>query len=172
MAKMKLQPRERMVVIVGVIGVIVIGGYGVSQGPYQTYVRSNDQLQQAKERFKLAQAIQATVQKERTKQQQILAKLPKPGGFNLFTEVEKAVKDLKLGPRCAMNNKRGMAARGQESSSVDVTLNGVSNKELVDLLHRVYDSRYIVFLSQLQYLKPSTDKKSLDCRMTFVAPQA
>jgi hypothetical protein len=172
MAKMKLQPRERMVVIIGVIGVIVIGGYGVAQGPYQTYVRSNDQLQQAKERFKLAQAIQATVQKERAKQQQILAKLPKAGGFNLFTEVEKAVKDLKLGPRCAMNNKRGMAARGQESSSVEVTLNGVSNKELVDLLHRVYDTRYIVFLSQLKYLKPSADKKSLDCQMTFVAPQA
>ena len=71
-----------------------------------------------------------------------------------------------------MNNKRGMAARGQESSSDEVTLNGVSNKELVDLLHRVYDTRYIVFLSQLQYLKPSADKKSLDCRMTFVAPQA
>ncbi len=171
MAKTKLQPRERMVLILGAIGVVVIGGYGVSQGPYQAYVRSKEQLQQTRERYKQAQVIKATVEQERAKQKQIIDNISKPGSFNLFTEVQKAVNDLKLGTRCAMRSNRGMSARGQESSSVEVTLNGVSNKELVDLLHRVYDSGYIVFLSQLTYLKPSADKKGLDCRMTFVAPQ-
>jgi len=172
MAKVKLQPRERMVLALGAIGVVLIGGYGISQGPYQAYVRSNDQVAQARERLTLAQIAQASVQRERDKQKELAAKLPEAGKLNLWTEVDKAVKDLKLGKRCSMRSNRGMSSQKQESSSVEVTLNGVSTRELVDLVHRVYDTGYFVYLSQLMYLRPSNDQKGLDCRMTFVAPQA
>ena len=172
MAKAKLQPRERMVLLIGAIGVVVIGAYGISQGPYQTYVQSKEQVQQARERLKVARIVQASVERDRKKQAAILEKLQKAGKFNLWTEVDTAVKDLKLGTRCAMRSNRGSSRSGTESTSIDVTLSGVSSKELVDLLHRVYDTGYIVLLSQMRYLKPSLDKKSLDCQMTFEAPQA
>ena len=167
----KLQPRERMVLIFGAIGVVVIAAYGISQGPYQKYVRSKEDVVDARERLKLAQAIQLNVQREQVKQKEILAKLGSASDFNLWNEIDKAVKDLKLGTRCAMRSNRA-GSRGQEGTSVDVTLNGVSNQELVELLHRVYDTGKIVLLREMQFLKPSADKKGLDCRMTFVAPQA
>ena len=167
----KLQPRERMVLIVGAIGVVVIAAYGISQGPYQKYVQSKEQVVDARERLKQAQLIQLSVQREREKQKDILAKLGSASDFNLWNEIDKAVKDLKLGARCSMRSNRA-GSRGQQGTSVDVTLTGVSNQELVELLHRVYDTGKLVLLSEMQYLKPSADKKGLDCRMTFVAPQA
>ncbi|MBM3289435.1 MAG: hypothetical protein FJY92_04720 [Candidatus Hydrogenedentes bacterium] len=172
MAKMKLQPRERLVLMLGAVGVVLIGGYGISQGPYQAYARSNNEVAQARERLTSARITQATVQRDREKQAEVKKKLPQAGKFNLWSEVDKAVKDLKLGKRCSMRSNRGMSTQGQESSSVEVTLNGVSSQELVDLVHRVYDTGYFVYLSQLMYLRPSNDQKGLDCRMTFVAPQA
>ena len=167
----KLQPGERMVLIFGAIGVVAIAAYGISQGPYQKYVRSKEDVVDARERLKLAQAIRLNVQREQVKQKEILAKLGSASDFNLWNEIDKAVKDLKLGTRCAMRSNRA-GSRGQEGTSVDVTLNGVSNQELVELLHRVYDTGKIVLLREMQFLKPSADKKGLDCRMTFVAPQA
>lgn len=172
MAKLKLQPRERMVLIIGTIGVVLIGAYGISQGPYQKYKQSIDQVEQARERLKLATILRASVERDREKQKQVMEKIAKAGQFNLFSEVDKAVKDLKLGTRCSMRSTRGVSSRDVSSSAVEITLNGVSSKELVDLLHRVYDTGRFVYLSQLLYLRPTQDQKSLDCRMTFVAPQA
>lgn len=161
-----------MVLVLGAIGVAVIGAYGISQGPYQAYKKSIEQVAQARERLNLAKILQATVERDRKKQEAVQARIAKAGQFNLFTEVDKAVKDLKLGARCSMRSNRGSSTPGQESSSVEITLNGVSNQELVDLLHRVYDTGRFVYLSQMLYLRPSQDAKSLDCRLTFVAPQA
>lgn len=172
MAKMKLQPRERTVLVLGGMVAVIICAYGVMQGPYQAYIKSNEQIAQARERLKLAQVTQATVLKDRQRQDELKRKLPQAGKFNLFSEVDKAVKDLKLGKRCSMRSNRGASTPGQESTSVEITLNGVSSKELVDLVHRVYDTGYFVYLSQLLYLRPSQNQKSLDCRMTFIAPQA
>lgn len=172
MAKAKLNPRERMVLMLGAVGVVLIGGYGISQGPYQAYLRSGEQVQMARQRLLDAQILQATVERDKAKELEIRQKLPKAGGFDLWTEIDKAVKDLKLDKRCIMQSNRGAAARGQESTSVTITLNGVSTKELVDLLHRVYDTGYFVFASQVQSLGPSPDKKGLNCRVTFVSPRA
>ncbi|MCC6797651.1 MAG: hypothetical protein IT366_21235 [Candidatus Hydrogenedentes bacterium] len=167
----KLQPRERMVLIIGAIGVFAIAAYGISQGPYQTYVQSKEKLADARENLRLAKAIQLNVQREQEKQKEILNRLGSASDFNLWNEIDKAVKDLKLGARCSMRSNRA-GSRGQQGTSVDVTLTGVSNQELVELLHRIYDTGKLVLLSEMQHLKPSPDKKGLDCRMTFIAPQA
>lgn len=167
----RLQPRERMVLLLGGIGVVVIAAYGISQGPYQKYVRSKEDVLDARERLKLAQIIQQSVQREQEKQKEFLTKLGSASDFNLWNEIDKAVKDLKLGTRCSMRSNRA-GSRGQDGTSVDVTLDGVSNQELVELLHRIYDTGKIVLLREMQSLKPTADKKGLYCRMTFVAPQA
>ncbi len=171
MATTKLQPRERMVLYAGGFAVAAMAIWWLIDGPYQKYVDSGTQLAAARERLLDAQIKQAEVRKTDERRKQILSSLGQ-GNFDLWSQVDKAAKDLKLGTRCTIKTGRGMTARGDKSSSVEVTLTGVSNQELVDLLHRVYDTGSVLVLSQMNHLKPSADKKGLDCRMTLVAPRA
>lgn len=173
MARMKLQPRERMVLTVGAVAVVAIGLFWLIDGPYQAYADSKVRVVEARQRLLDAQIKQAEVTKANERDRQIRQKLGQHGaGFDLWTEIDKAVKDLKLNTRTQMRSVRGMSSRGENNAAVEVTMNGVSTQELVNFLHRVYDTDYIVLLSQLTYLKPSVDKKGLDCRMTLVAPRA
>ncbi|MDZ4859484.1 MAG: type II secretion system protein GspM [Candidatus Hydrogenedentes bacterium] len=171
MAASRLQPRERNVLILGAFAVGAMVVWWAFDGPYQAYLNSGIQLSEARQRLMDAQIKQAEVVKTENRRKEILATLGQ-GSFDLWSQVDKAAKDLKLGVRCAIRTGRGMTAQGDNSTSVEVTLTNVSNQELVDLLHRVYDTGSVVVLSQLNHLKPSVDKKGLDCRMTLVAPRA
>jgi type II secretory pathway component PulM len=171
MAAPKIQPRERMVLIIGGVAVAAMALWWAFDGPYQAYVTSGNQLVEARQRLMDAQIKQAEVIKSENRRKEILATLGQ-GGFDLWSQIDKAAKDLNLGSRCAIRTGRALSTRGDSSTSVEVTLTGVSNQELVDLLHRVYDTGSVVVMSQLNHLKPSIDKKGLDCRMTLVAPRA
>ncbi|HRI87459.1 MAG TPA: type II secretion system protein GspM [Candidatus Hydrogenedentes bacterium] len=171
MATSKLQPRERMVLIGGAVAVVLMGVWWLFEGPYQAYLDSGAQIVEARQRLLDAKIKQAEVRKAEARQKAILANIGQ-GNFDLWSQVDKAAKDLKLGTQCSIRSGRGMTARGDNSTSVEVTLTNVTSQELVDLLHRIYDTGSIVMLSQLNHLKPSMDKKGLDCRMTLVAPRA
>ena len=144
-----------------------------ADGPYQTYLNSGIQLREARQRLTDAQIIQAEMTKTRLKEQEISKSLASRGsGSDLWTQVDKAVKDLKLGNRCSLRTPAAAARKGENFAAVELSLTGVSAQELVDLLHRIYDTGYVVILDKLDHLKPSQDKKGLDCRMQLVAPRA
>ena len=51
-------------------------------------------------------------------------------------------------------------------------LNGVTLKELVDLLHKIYASNDLVVMYRLEYLRAAGEDKGLDCSVVFLTPKA
>jgi metal-sulfur cluster biosynthetic enzyme len=56
-------------------------------------------------------------------------------------------------------------------SMVELKLNGVSLADLVNLLHKVYDSKNLIMLHELKFIRTAQGEKGLDCSMTFTTPK-
>lgn len=172
MARIRLQPRERNVLVLGSIAALVILAYWGAQGPYAAFKASRVQLAAARNNLQQAQIWAAEVEQARKKERQILAQLASQSqGFDLWTHIDRTVKALGLGPRCDIRTVSGMGASAARVDTVELTLSGVSTKELIDLFHRIYDSGYVILLHKMEHLKPSPDGKGLDCKVSFAAPK-
>lgn len=172
MPKMNLEPRERIVVIAGAVALAAILLYWGLEGPYEAYKNSAAQVKASRLRLQQAQLWQAEIEDARRKEGEILALLQaQRGGFDLWTHVDRAVKDSQLQGRAEVQSHRSGVSAGSNMSAVELTLTGVSTKELVDLLHRIYDNESFVVLQQLEQLKLSSSGQGLDCRMVLVSPR-
>lgn len=60
----------------------------------------------------------------------------------------------------------------QYATMVELRLPGVTLEQLVKLLHRIYNSNNLVVLYKLDYLRPTSDNKGLECAATFLSPNA
>ncbi len=173
MPNVKLQPRERIVVFGGAIALLAIVFYWGFQGPYETYKNSAAQVKAARVRLQQAELWQAEVNAARDKEAQLLRIMQtQTSNFDLWTHIDRAVKDSNLTGRAEVNSNRTGAVPGSNMSAVDLTLKGVSTSELVDLLHRIYENQPFVVLARLDQLRPAASGQGLDCRMQFVAPKA
>lgn len=172
MPNLKLQPRERIVVFGGAIALVAIVFYWGFQGPYETYKNSGAQVKAARLRLQQAELWQAEVDAARDKEAQLLELMKSQAkNFDLWTHIDRAVKDVNLTGRAQVDSNRTGAVPGSNMSAVDLTLKGVSTSELVDLLHKIYENQPFVVLSRLDQLRPVANGQGLDCRMQFVAPK-
>ncbi|MCC6697627.1 MAG: type II secretion system protein M [Candidatus Hydrogenedentes bacterium] len=169
MPKMRLQPRERMVVIAGAAALVLIVIYWVMQGPYEAYKVSAQQVQMAQTRLKQVQLWEAEVNAARERENELAKKLS--GGFDLWTHVDRAVKEAKLEDRAEVKSHRAGSSSASNMTAVELDLSGVSTKELVELLHRLYDNKSVIVLQRLDQLKESAKGQGLDCRMFLAAPR-
>ena len=173
MPKLKLQSRERLVVMAGLGALVLIVAYWASQGPYDAYKNSANQVKQAQMRLQQVQIWQAEVDAARDKERKVRELLQATTGrFDLWTHVDRAVKETKLEGRAELQTDRAAASPSSNMTAVRLTLKGVSTSELVDLLHRIYDNESFVALERLDELKVSAKGQGLDCRMLLVAPRA
>lgn len=172
MPKLKLQPRERAVVIAGAIALVAIVLYWGFQGPYEAYKNSAAQVSAARTRLQQAMIWQAEIDNARARESEIVGLMNSHArGFDLWTHVDRAVKDTELTGRAEVLSSRTGAAPGSSLSAVDLTLKGVSTGELVSLLYRIYDGDAFVSVERLDELKAATSGQGLDCRMRLVAPK-
>lgn len=172
MPKLNLQPRERAVVILGAVALVAIVLYWGFQGPYDAYKNSAAQVSAARTRLQQAQLWQAEIETARARESEILGLMNRHAqGFDLWTHIDRAVKDTELTGRAEVLSSRTGAAPGSNLSAVDLTLNGVSTGELVSLLHRIYGGGAFVSMERLDELKPATSGQGLDARMRLIAPK-
>ena len=84
---------------------------------------------------------------------------------------EKGIKERadlqEIRPR--LNDKKNPL--GQDVVAVQLTLKGVSLKELVDLLHVVYASNNLVVVDRLDSLKAASDNRGIDCTLVLLTPK-
>jgi type II secretory pathway component PulM len=172
MAGMKLQDRERRMLIGGGIAGAAILVFLFGEGPLQAYRESEQKLEQARTRLKQAQAIHDSVVRKREEAAVLREKLANTTGFDLLTFVNDIVRRGGLSARASIDNSGRATAGSADLASVRVTLKGVSLAELVDFLHEIYGSGRLVVLHNLDQLEPAADQKGLDCDMIFVAPRA
>lgn len=171
MAFMKLQDRERRMVIGGGLAALAIVLYLVGEGPLQAYSESADKLQQARDRLVQAEKLHNSVIRKREEQEVLRQKLASKPGFDLLQFVAGKVREGGLATRANIDNSGRAVTGSAELAAVRVGLRGVSLEELVDFLHKIYASGNLVVLHNLDQLEPAADKKGLDCEMTFVAPR-
>jgi Tfp pilus assembly protein PilN len=171
--KLNLQPREKTVVGLGAAAVALMAVWWASQGPYQAYQASWTQLDAAKSRLLEAKVRVAEIEQARRKEKEVLDALAEQGPtFDLWTHVDRVIKEMNLGSRSDMRSRRGVTAADQNMTAIELSLTGLSTRELVDLLHRIYNNDYVIILDRLDHLKPSQAGKGLDCRMVLVSPRA
>ena len=172
MPKLRLQGRERLVVMVGGIALVSILIYWAFQGPYDAYKNSKTQVMASRTRLQQAMVWQAEIDEARRKEGAILRLMQSSvPGFDLWTHVDRAVRDSNLVGRAEVQSHRTGASAASNMTAVDLNLNGISTQELVDLLHRIYDTESFVALQRLDQLKPSLKGQGLDCKIVFVAPK-
>jgi len=171
MAKLKLQDRERRMLIWGGIAAAAIMIYVLGDTPLQAFNRSEQSLSQARDRLKQAQDIHNIVVRNREEQAILRTELAGKLGFDLLTFVNDAVRDRGLSARASIDNSGRAVTGSSDLASVRVGLKGVSLAELVDFLYDIYGSDNIVVLHELDQLVPAADKRGLDCEMVLVAPR-
>ncbi len=165
----KLRKRERVVIAIGVVTLTLLAVSKPISGTLDTYSKSAGQLLQAQDRLLTAQLYRAEVEMDRRGGEAIVSKIgAREPQFSLYTFVTRSVSAAKLQDRHQLVTA---SAAGSRFERVQLTLTGVSMKELVNLLHKIYSSDNLIVLQKLDHLRATRDGKGLEFSATFTAPK-
>ena len=176
MAKLAMQKREKIVLAVGAVVVVVIVGQWLfsASGPLNAYGRSVQQVTAARQRLLEAQLMRDEALARRQSTQALEQKLRNRSAFGLYTHVDNALRaqDLKSGEGArATLETQNTAVRSGAFEAVKLQLDGVSMDELLGLLVRIYSGDNLVVLDRLDELRPADDGQGLSCSMVLMAPR-
>lgn len=176
--KPKQTPRERlrsMGATVSVILVLFMMAY-IPTGPLKKYRISRAELEQVH-----ADLATATMNKQAEiarlhSQEKITARLEeRKKNFDLWSFLNTVLTETKLKDRGA--NLENYKPRSEHKNAVEsvtmvqLRLTSVTMGELIDLLHKVYAANNLVVLYRLEYLRPASDGKGLECNAVFLTPK-
>lgn len=151
-------------------------------GPMKRYRMSEIELADLQQQMNSLQEAEQ-VEEARLQRQEVLMerlKQRKPN-FDLWSFMNTILTETKLKDRANLENYRPRGDWRSLSTARDVSgdvtmmllkLNGVTLKELVDLLYRVYASNDLVVMYRLEYLRAAGEAKGLDCSVVFLTPKA
>ena len=145
--------------------------------PYKHYKDSCLTLEDTRSRLaELTMAKNEEMQRLKN-QEELTARLKarKPD-FTLFSYLNTVLTDNGLKDRADLkevhpnpNDKKNTL--GQDVTSVQLTIKGVSLKELVDLLHTIYASENLVVMERLDSLQAAPDNHGIDCTLVLLTPK-
>ena len=175
--KRKSSP-EVTISIVAVAFVVFMAIF-IYTGPLKRYRMSESELADLRRQVNALGKDRQVEEARLQRQEALMARLKerKPN-FDLWSFMNTILTETKLKDRANLENykPRGDWRSGREISG-DVTmmqlkLNGVTLKELVDLLHKIYASNDLVVMYRLEYLRAAGEDKGLDCSVVFLTPKA
>lgn len=168
MAKRTLRRREWILIVGGAAVLAAAALTPVCREALRKYERSGNQLQLAQDRLQGALGLQAAIEEERSGQNAIMGRInARDARFDLFSFTNKCLRDLRLEARANLERRQLGGLDG-----VQITMNGVSMQQLIDLLYALYDSKNLIVLQRMDHLRVARDGKGLDCLVTFVSPKA
>ncbi|HJP36871.1 MAG TPA: type II secretion system protein GspM, partial [Gammaproteobacteria bacterium] len=152
----KLRKRERGIVVAGAIVLTLLVVWKPIANRLDAYSKSKGQLAQAENRLRDARIIRAEVESDRRGEEAIKAKIGdrKRRQFNLYSFVNESLRAAKLQDRNQLKTKPNPGSRFDR---VQLALNGVSMKELVNFLHLIYASDHLIVLQKLDHLEAARD---------------
>lgn len=145
-------------------------------GPLKKFRRSQGEVDDLRARVsQLEQARGAELARLRS-QEQLMARIKerKPN-FDLWSFMNTMLTEMKLKDRATLENFKPRADRrgvSEEVAMVQLRLAGFVLGEFVDLLHKIYASNNLIVMYRLEYLRPTSDNKGLECNITFLTPKA
>lgn len=168
--KLNLDTREKIALGLGLLAsllVVVLAVY-VPLGPRKGYIESQQQLDSLKEDLELQLMFKQEESERLEKQKALMERLEeRPAAFSLFTHVDNLLTRTGLRGRAQLEQYRPRNASPKQPM-VQLRLQNVATKELVDFLHQIYEGNNLVAVYKMDYLRPASNEQGLDCDITFV----
>lgn len=167
---LNLDLKEKIALFLGILAsvmVLLLAVY-VPVGPRKWYKDSQAELASVKEELQLQTLFRQEEEERLNKQKVLMEKLKgRPAEFSLFTYVDNLLTSTNLRNRAQLEQYRPRNASPKQPM-VQLRLQGIDFKELVDFLHKVYSSGNLIAVYKMDYLRPAPNEKGLDCDITFV----
>lgn len=169
-SRIQLQPRERRVIIIGVVSLVLIAAFQFGRGPWRAYQASFNELEMAQNRLDTARLWFQAVSGAQAEQYALVELINARSGYtSLQAYIDSAVRQHDLVRRSSYESRPLPGNPSMES--VTVSLRGVSMEELLDFLHSLYEGNPLLVLEQMNRMGPATGNQGLDCEMTFLSPR-
>jgi len=172
--KLNLDPRERTGLALGALAltlVIALLAY-IPAGPYRRFEESRRDLEQSKRDLAMMQLMKEDEEDRLRRQERIMERLAtRPSNFDIFSYINNKLREAGLTGRAQLENYRTRRATARQPM-VQLRLQGVTLKELIDFLHKVYSGDDLVVMYKLDRLQPAHNNRGLDCELTLVTVKA
>ena len=172
------EKRDQLAVMCSIVAValVVFMVLLIPTGPLKKFRRAQsdlDELRQQRQLLRISiEAEQARLRSQEALRERLANRDP---GFDLWSFLNTALAQTDLRDRANLERVKART-RGREmaqyATMVELRLPGVTLEQLVKLLHRIYNSNNLVVLYKLDYLRPTSDGKGLECSATFLSPNA
>lgn len=170
MRSLQLNQRERLGVLLAALAVTVVLAWVLYMpaGPLKRYRESIQEVEDLKRNLMLARLAKLDEEQRVEAQKWIKKGIEERGvGFKLMTFLDEVARQRGLGGRAQLQNQS--PPRGVDNVElVNISMEGVTLKELVDFLHAVYSSGKLIVVYNLNFLGPGPNDQGLECRVTFL----
>jgi type II secretory pathway component PulM len=168
--RIQLQPREKRVIIIGVVCLALIAAFQLSRTPWRAYQASFNELEATEARLDQARLWFQFVSGAQAEQGALVELINDRQGYtSLRAYIDAAVREHDLVRRSSYESRELPANPSMES--VTVSLRGVSMAELLDFLHGLYERNPLLVMDSMSRLGPNPSQQGLDCEMTFLSPR-
>lgn len=163
--------------IVAVVFVVFMAIF-IWTGPLKRYRMSERDLANLRQQVVELHDAKLAEETRLLRQEALMARLKerKPN-FDLWSFMNTILAETKLKDKANLENYRPRGAGTGKDAVEDVTmvqlrLSGITLKELVDLLHKIYASKDLVVMYKLEFLRALSEDKGLECNVIFLTPKA
>jgi hypothetical protein len=169
MAKTQFTQREKAVLVLGVVCLVVMVGTLALRKPLQMYQESKVQVNNARLRLSDAYDLQALIETEKAYAAKI-AEVYGTGGLDksLTLVVNEVLQQTDLASK-AQFRELPSTIRGLDAplETLLVDLQGVSLEEFIDLMHALYSRDSLLILERVDYLRPAANAQGIDAQMVL-----
>ena len=166
----QLQPREKRVIIIGVVCLALIAAFQLGRAPWDGYQQSFQDLENAEAQLEQARLWFQFVSGAQAEQGALVELINQREGYtSLEAYIDAAIRDHELVRRSTYQSSQTPGNPSMEA--VSVSLSGVSMEELLNFLHDLYENNPLLVLDTMSRLGPNASQQGLDCEMTFMSPR-
>lgn len=168
--KLELDRRERVAMICAFLGVwmCVLLIIFIPMKPQRNYRDSQGRLDAKKRELQMTAMMKAQEEERLQSQEKIMELLNKrPATFDLLSFVNEQLKDPGINLATGHYNLENYRPRqsSPKQPMVQLKLQNVSLKQLVDFLHKIYAGNNLVVMYKLERLHPESNNKGLGCEL-------
>jgi hypothetical protein len=155
-----------MVIFGGIALVVIAGGYPLGKRVSAQYQMAENRVRSATNQLQEVRLWRMEIEHDRSGEDTLNAWIDQRGrNFQLYSFVSDKLRRAHLEDRYNVRN----VSLGDSLQGVDLTVNGIELKELVELLHGIYQGKNLIVVQDLVITVGRNG--GLDCRMTLIAPK-
>ena len=155
-----------MVIWGGLALIVIAGGFPLAKKVHGEYTMAENRVRSATNQLQEAKLWRAEIETDRSGEDTLNAWVEqRGGGFQLYSFVREKLSRAELEGRYTVSNKN----LGDQLTGVDLTINGIELKQLVTLLHGLYEGKNLVVVQEM-HLNVGRNG-GLDSKMILVSPK-